>query len=308
MTGLFSSFYTARVAGKTTIRFSILAALLLSLFGFTSCEKDNPAAKGRVVVRYWERWTGFEADAMRKIVGDFNASQDRIYVDYSSVSQMDRKLMLSISGGVPPDVAGVWGRTIPVYAENNALLPLDKYAASSGITHDNYIDVFWKICSYRDHLWALPTTPACLALIWNKKLFREAGLDPEQPPRSIAELEQFNEKLIKRRPDGRLQSCGYLPAEPGWWNETRGWWFGGSFGMGPIASPRTHRRVWPPTAGSSLTRNVLGRVIRSDFAMGLGTLLRRRIRSLPDASRWCCKDLGSIPSLRTSGRLTSNGA
>ena len=34
--------------------------------------------------------------------------------------------MLAIAGGVPPDVAGVCGRTIPVYAENNELLPLEK--------------------------------------------------------------------------------------------------------------------------------------------------------------------------------------
>ncbi len=228
--------YTARVLDRKMLRFlgkltGVLAGVLAA-FGHVSCERSNPAAKGRVVVKYWERWTGFEAEAMEKIVADFNASQDHIFVDYSSVSQMDRKLMLSIAGGVPPDVAGVFGRTIQVYAENNALLPLDKYAKAAGLTHDSYIDVFWKICNYREHLWGLPSAPACLALIWNKKLFREAGLDPEQPPRSIAELEQFNEKLIKRRPDGRLASCGYLPAEPGWWPEIWGWWFGGALWNG----------------------------------------------------------------------------
>jgi multiple sugar transport system substrate-binding protein len=41
-------------------------------------------------------------------------------------------------------------------------------------------------------------------------------------------LEQFNEKLIKRRPDRRLASCGFLPSEPGWWKELWGIWFGGS--------------------------------------------------------------------------------
>jgi ABC-type glycerol-3-phosphate transport system substrate-binding protein len=207
--------------------FRSLLPLLFATLAFTSCDQGNPAAKGRVVVKYWEKWTGFEADAMRAVVDDFNSSQNGIFVDYSSVSQMDRKLMLATSGGVPPDVAGIYGRALPVYAENNALTPLDRFASEGGITADHYIDVFWKICSYRDHLWGLPTTPACLALIWNKKLFREAGLDPEQPPRSIAELEQFNEKLVKRRPDGRLASCGHLPSEPGWWNEIWGWWFGG---------------------------------------------------------------------------------
>ena len=202
-------------------------ALVFLLAALSGCGSADRSVDGKVVIRYWEKWTGFEADAMRAVVNDFNASQDRIFVDYSAVSQMDRKLMLATSGGVPPDVAGVYGRTLPVYAENNALMPLDRLAAANNIKREQYIDVFWKICSFREHLWGLPTTPGSLALIWNKKLFRAAGLDPEQPPRSIAELEQFNTRLVKRRPDGGLAACGHLPAEPGWYDEVWGWWFGG---------------------------------------------------------------------------------
>ena len=144
----------------------------------SACHGEQDPREGKVVVRYWEKWPAFEAAAMRAVVDDFNTSQSRIFVDYTSVSQMDRRLMLATGGGVPPDVAGVAGKTLPTYAENNALTPLDRLAARHGISREQYIDVFWRICSYRGHLWALPTTPGCLALIWNKKLFREAGLDP----------------------------------------------------------------------------------------------------------------------------------
>jgi ABC-type glycerol-3-phosphate transport system substrate-binding protein len=203
----------------------MLAALTAVLCSCSDAGSGKEA--GRVVIKYWEKWTGFEADAMRAVVDDFNASQNRIFVEFSSVSQIDRRLMLATAGGVPPDVAGIWGKSLPVYAENNALTPLDRLAAEGGVKRDQYIDIFWQICSYRGHLWALPTTPGSLALVWNKKLFREAGLDPERPPQSLAELEQFNDKLVKRRPDGSLAAVGFLPAEPGWWNEIWGWWFGG---------------------------------------------------------------------------------
>ena len=164
---------------------------------------------------------------MRAVVDDFNASQSRIFVDFSTVSQIDRKLMLATAGGVPPDVAGVYSASLPVYSENNALMPLDRMAAAAGIERENYIDVIWQMCSHRGHLWALPSTPSCLALIWNKKLFREAGLDPEHPPQSIRELEEMNAKLVRYRSDGKLQSIGYLPEEPGWWPGLWPAWFGG---------------------------------------------------------------------------------
>lgn len=182
---------------------------------------------GRIVIKYWEKWNGFEADAMRSVVDNFNASQSRIFVEYSSVSQIDRRLMLATAGGVPPDVAGIWAVNLPAYAENNALTPLDSLAREAGIHGESYIPVFWDMCHYRGHLWALPSTPTSIALIYNKKMFREAGLDPERPPRTIAELEAFNEKLTRRSASGRLETVGHLPEEPGWWNGLWGFWFGG---------------------------------------------------------------------------------
>ena len=216
-------------------RFPHLLPLVLVAFVVATgpgCRRDEPAAGKRVTVKYWDKWTGFEAEAMSKVVDDFNASQDRIFVDFSSVSQIDRKLMLATAGGVPPDVAGIWSSLLPVYAENNALTPLDKFASENGVRRENYIDVFWQLCSHRDHLWALPATPSSIALVWNKKLFRAAGLDPERPPSSIAELEEFNLKLAKYRPDGRLEQIGFLPEEPGWWNSMWGFWFGGALWNG----------------------------------------------------------------------------
>lgn len=215
MARLFSNIRAALVLGAGV-------ALLLP-----GCSDAGGESDGRVVVRYWDKWSGLEAQAMRDVVDDFNASQDRIFVEFSSVSQINRRLMLAIGGGNPPDVAGLFGNTLPVYAENNALTPLDRMAEEAGIRGEDYIDVFWKICHHRGHLWGLPSAPASLALVWNKKLFREAGLDPDRPPASIAELEEFNDRLARRTDDGRLSAAGLLPSEPGWWPAIWGWWFGG---------------------------------------------------------------------------------
>jgi ABC-type glycerol-3-phosphate transport system substrate-binding protein len=219
----------SRESGFLHARIFFVLCLILSGLGV----QDLPGADdGRVRLKYWDKWTGFEADAMRAVVDDFNASQDRISVEFNSVSQIDRRLMLATAGGVPPDVAGIWAINLPAYAENNALTPLDSFAGKAGIRADDYIPAFWKMCRYRDHLWALPSTPGCNALIYNKKMFREAGLDPDRPPRSIAELEAFNEKLTRRSASGRLEAIGHVPEEPGWWSGLWGYWFGGSMVKG----------------------------------------------------------------------------
>ena len=211
----------------------LFRALAIALCGLAALAlpacQPRDQHEGRIVLRYWEKWTGPEGESIRAAVDDFNASQGRLWVELTTVSQIPRKLMLATSGGVPPDLAGLFSTNVPVFAENNALLPLDGLAARAGLRREEFIDIFWQLGCHRDHLFAVTSMPSVSALIWNKKMFRAAGLDPEQPPRSIAELEAFNEKLLRRRADGGIAQIGHLPNDPFWMAPRWGLWFGARY-------------------------------------------------------------------------------
>src|SRR5581483_9034457 len=117
-----------------------------------------PSAKtiGKIEVSYWEKWTSFERDAMQAVVDEFNRSQDKIFVNMLTVSQIDQKAMLAIAGGEPPDIVGLFSGNTNVYAEKNALMPLDDYLKEAHITKDDYIPIFWDMCQYHGHTCALP--------------------------------------------------------------------------------------------------------------------------------------------------------
>jgi len=224
-------------------------AILVVLACGCSRHVDEYTDDGRLVIHYWEKWTGFEGEAMQAVVDDYNASQDRVFVRKLIVSEMDQKLMLATAGGNPPDVAGLWSHSLPDFAEKGALTPIDGALRKAGITRDDYIGVYWDICLHRGLMWALPTTPATVALHWNKRMFREAGLNPDVPPKSLKELDLFAERLtiveVEREggtsrvrfteltPEEREQKrfsivqMGHLPQEPGWWSTMWGYWFGG---------------------------------------------------------------------------------
>ncbi len=128
------------------------------------------------------------------------------------------------------------------------MLDLTEMLAAAGIRRDDYIPAYWDLGQYRGRMWALPTTPNTTALHWNKRLFSEAGLNPESPPETIEELDALAEKLTKWEvtgadgqieicrgycpeiPDGdkRLIQVGFLPSEPGWWIFAWGNYFGGT--------------------------------------------------------------------------------
>jgi ABC-type glycerol-3-phosphate transport system substrate-binding protein len=181
---------------------------------------------GRVRITYWEKWTGFEYEGIKATVDDFNRSQDRIFVELLTVSNLSDKALLAISAGVPPDVAGLWGPAVASYADNRAVEPLDDYLKQAGITRDYYIPVYWDIASYKGNIWCLPSTPASTALHYNRQIFRSAGLDAAQPPRTIEELTDWADRLTKKN-GSRIEQAGFLPSEPGWWNWGWGYFFGG---------------------------------------------------------------------------------
>ncbi|MCO5297022.1 MAG: ABC transporter substrate-binding protein [Fimbriimonadaceae bacterium] len=205
----------------------LIGIVVLAAFVASERVTAPPPQGDRVVVTYWEKWTGFEGDAMRAVVDEFNRSQNRIFVKMLSVAGIEDKTLFATAGGNPPDVAGLYGPNVAWYVDDGAILPLDDYCRKFGIKEEDYIPIYWDICSIRGGLYALPTTPASTALHYNKRLFRQAGLDPEKPPETIEQMDAMAEKLTKRDASGRVVQSGFLPAEPGWWNWGWGFVFGG---------------------------------------------------------------------------------
>ncbi|MEK7764834.1 MAG: ABC transporter substrate-binding protein, partial [bacterium] len=153
--------------------------------------------------------------------------QDRINVTYVTTSEITQKTLIATAGGDPPDLAGLFDADVVSFADKNALLPLDDLLAEAGIDASRFIPAFWDACRFRGKIWAVPTTPASVALHWNKDMFRKAGLDPEKPPRTIAELDEMAERLTIRDAAGHIVQMGFLPWEPGWWNWAWPYFFGG---------------------------------------------------------------------------------
>lgn len=209
--------------------FTAVIAFLFVLFFVSGCKEQDPLRKGRIQIEYWELWTGFEYQAMKDLVDKFNRSQDEIYVKMLSISQIDRKILISTAGGVPPDIAGLMPGFIPQFADKNALEPLDPLMDIIGVKKEDYIDIYWQLGNYNGIQYALPSTPAVLALHYNKDILRSVGLDPENPPQTIEELDAMAEKMMVKRDELNYDRLGFIQTSPGWWNYAWVYFFGGKW-------------------------------------------------------------------------------
>ncbi len=197
----------------------------------TTDAEQAARAQGRTVIVYWDRHSGHEHESRRRLIDEFNNSQDDVYVralpiGYNSLME---KLLTSIAGGTPPDICALDGTIMAQLVAQGCFTPLDEFMAGSKYLqeHDFFPHV-WRSVSFKGHIWGVPTTTDTYCLLWNKQAFRKAGLDPERSPQTLDELEQYAAKLTVRDEAG-LQQIGFLPWQP--WDLTHMWGllFGGEW-------------------------------------------------------------------------------
>ncbi len=211
-----------------------LGALLLAL----GPRPHYKVPAGRTAVQYWEKWSGRDAEPMRAVVEDFNTTVGKekgIFIEYTSMATVQYKTLAATAAGTPPDLAGLWPDQVVQYSIRNAAMQLDDLAREYRISPDDYKKVFWDMCVYKGKLFALPTTPAVIALHYNKKFFYQAqdklyamGLDPSRAPRTIEEFNKYAEALDVYIPGTtRLSRAGYFTMDSGWYIAVQNIWFGG---------------------------------------------------------------------------------
>lgn len=197
----------------------VLPAALLLLFGPRG---SVDAPHDRLVLRYWEKWSGVEQQAITAIVQEFNdtvGAERGVWVEYNPISDIEKRMLIATAGGDPPDIAGLYDFILPQYADQDALLALDELIADAGVDLQSLNPIWLDICRYRGDLYALPSTPYTIALYYNRRLFREAGLDPNNPPRTTDEFYDAVIRLTRTDDAGRISQLGWTtsPAMLGWW-------------------------------------------------------------------------------------------
>jgi ABC-type sugar transport system permease subunit/ABC-type glycerol-3-phosphate transport system substrate-binding protein len=220
----------------------LLAGAVLVLFGLRSFWSARPAAGQELVV--WGLPSGEETRGLDAQIREFERRNPGTRVRNLAMGaggMNSQKLMTSIAGGVPPDLVRQDRFTIGDWASRDTFQPLDALLADPGlnaatdperIVPDEYYPSCWAEAVYGGKVYAIPDSTDDRLLYWNKKLFRENGLDPERPPRTWEELLEYTLKLTKKNPDGTFRTIGFIPVTPSYsnsWFYLYSWQNGGEF-------------------------------------------------------------------------------
>ena len=190
-------------------------------------------AFGKTTVTFWSSHSGATDKAsIQRIVDEFNKQNPDIEVKVTIVpgSETDvTKLLTAIAGGVAPDVYLVDRFTAAQRAVAGVLEPLNSLTTADEIAKlkKAYLPFAWDEASWDGKVWVLPFDTDTRALYYRRDHLREVGLSG--PPKNIAELDTYVEKLTKKDASGRFLRIGFIPWLNQGWHYTWGWAFGGEF-------------------------------------------------------------------------------
>ncbi|OWV99879.1 ABC transporter substrate-binding protein [Rhizobium sp. R693] len=108
--------------------------------------------------------------------------------------QCQDKATTLAAAGTPVAMAYVGSRTLKEFAENDLIVPVPMSEDEKKSYYPNIVDTV----TFNDTQWGVPIAFSTKALYWNKDLFKQAGLDPEKPPKTWAD-EIADAKAIKEK-------------------------------------------------------------------------------------------------------------
>jgi len=180
------------------------------------------AGRTRLVFSNWHMVEPHWERSLREAIGQFMAENPDIEVvfDIVSYAEKETKYMTAIEAGVGPDVMHLAPVEISfgLFAPRGYFYDLTSFIAAEA---PGFLDAWYPgvvdTLSYEGRVYGLGANYQGMVLMWNKRLFAEAGLDPEKPPQTWDEFLAYARALTRDRDgDGRIDTWGVgIPGRAG---------------------------------------------------------------------------------------------
>lgn len=189
-------------------------------------------AQAPLEIEYWQYTFDTRVRAMNELIEQFQAANPGIRVKHQNFpyGQYRAKVATAIPAGEGPEVVQLFYGWLDDYVRADLLKPLDTGPFDPAVVDREFFPSV-QAMKREGKYYGIPTAVRSLALIWNKKLFRDAGLNPDQPPATLDAYVEMARRLTQRDGQGNLTVEGTTIApegqDLGWYREGLVRQFGG---------------------------------------------------------------------------------
>lgn len=167
---------------------------------------------------FWSAYTGDSAVWEQKRVDAFNEA----YADFGIKCELqfvpdgaginNGKLLSAIAGGTAPDLIVSDNPTSCYqYAAEGSFMALDACLDEIGLDVSSFFDGCKDVMYYDDTCYLIPQDTNVIMLYYNPEIAKECGLDPQNPPKTIDELDAWSNAMTVKASDGSYSRLGIVP-------------------------------------------------------------------------------------------------
>lgn len=141
---------------------------------------DGVGTDGRVTVELWHGQNDTARKAVESLVAEFNRTHPRIRVDSSGggvvADAMLQKVTAALAAGSYPDIAYIFGSDLASVARSPRVVDLTSALHEGTPPWESFWAPVRDAVTVNGRVRAAPAVLDSLAVVYNKKLFREAGV------------------------------------------------------------------------------------------------------------------------------------
>ena len=205
---------------------AVVLGLMLLVASFESgcgTQKIQPKENnGKISLIYWAAPNPQEIELANKLVKKWNELHPKIIVQMQPLPvnrSTEEVLMAAIAAKTTPDVcSNIWPGSVPEYARAGALVRLNSFGNFDSLVSTRIGKEYMEQFQSSDgNFYQLPWKANPLMMIYNKKLFKQAGI--AKPPLTYSEFLKDAAKLTyDSNGDGVIDHwMGYRDIRPVWW-------------------------------------------------------------------------------------------
>ena len=161
-------------------RYRLLAALAATTLVLAACGSGDHSAGNGKAIEIWEGYTGAEAKAFSALVAQYDKTHPGVTVQPLFVNNDNTltKVQAAVRGGTPPDIAYLYGSWAPNVAQIPQVVNLSQVVKRAGVNWNDFYTGERAVATVNGKVIGIPALVDNLAVVYNKKLFAEAGLQP----------------------------------------------------------------------------------------------------------------------------------
>jgi sn-glycerol 3-phosphate transport system substrate-binding protein len=197
---------------------TIAAALAISACGGGSTTKGAPPPTGTVraadcgldafakatkpvEVKFWHTMSRANADWLKKVTATYNRSQDDVkvtLVQFASYQDLLTKYLAGLATDDLPDLFQPEDTTVQRMIDSQSVVPVQACVDADHYSLAKFLPRATAYFSFDNVLYGMPWSLSNPILWYNQAAFVKAGLDPNKPPQTLAQVKEYSQQIVDK--------------------------------------------------------------------------------------------------------------